>query len=199
MNNNKILVTLNNENYEVGVGTTLLEFSKQFEKKYSSTIVAARVNNDIKELSFEINKNSDIKFIDLTDEDGMRIYRRSLYFIFIKAVNEVFPDRNAVISHPMSNGVYCEINGSEELNEIDVEQVEKKMKMLVERAIPFVKRVIPIEEARELYKKTGRLDKYEVLEHRQKPHVTVYNCGGFEDYNYGYMVPDTSYINCFKL
>lgn len=199
MNNNKILITLNNENYEVEMGTTLLELSKKFEKKYSSTIVAARVNNDIKELSFEISKNSDIKFIDLTDEDGMRMYRRSLYFIFIKAVNEVFPDRNAIISHPMSNGVYCEINGDEALTEVEVEAVEKKMKEIVAKAIPFDKKVITLEEAKEHYKKVGRLDKYEVLEHRKKPYVTIYNCGGFEDYYYGYMVPNTSYINCFDL
>ncbi len=199
MDNNKIYVTLNNEKYEIEGKTTLLELSKEFESKFVSTIVAARVNNDIKELSYELNENAVIKFIDLTDGDGMRIYRRSLYFIFIKAVNELFPDRNAVISHPMGNGVYCEINGSEELSESEVELVEARMKEIVSAKIPFEKKVISTEDARELYKKTGRLDKYEVLEHRKKAHVTVYNCGGYEDYYYGYMVPDTSYINCFAL
>lgn len=196
---NKIFVTINNEKHEIEKKTTLFELGKHLGSSYSSTIVAARVNNDIKELSFEINKNSEIRFIDLSDEDGMRIYRRSLYFIFIKAVNEIFPDRNAVISHPMSNGVYCEINGSEELAETDIEAVEKRMREIVSNRIPFEKKVISTEDAKELYKKTGRLDKYEVLEHRQKAHVTVYNCGGYEDYFYGYMVPDTSYINCFAL
>ncbi len=195
----KIIVTINNQKYETGIKTSLLELSKKFGKDYSSTIVAARVNNDIRELSYEPDKDCEIKFIDLTDEDGMRIYRRSLYFIFIKAVNEVFPERNAVISHPMSNGVYCEIKGDEELTETDVELVEKKMRQIVSGALPFEKKVISTESARELYKKTGRLDKYGVLEHRQKPYVTVYNCGGYEDYYYGYMVPDTGYIKCFSL
>ena len=199
MDNNKIFVTINNEKYEIEKKTTLLELGKQFKEKYISTIVAARVNNDIRELSYEISEDAEIKFIDLTDEDGMRIYRRSLYFIFIKAVSEVFPERNAVISHPMSNGVYCEINGNEALSEAEVEAVDKRMRKIVSDGIPFQKRVISIEDARELYRKAGRLDKYKVLEHRKKPYVTVYNCGGFEDYYYGYMVPDTSYINCFAL
>lgn len=197
--NSKICITLNNEKYEVEKKTTLLELSRRFKNLYKSAIVAARVNNDIKDLSYELSEDSIIKFIDLTDEDGMRIYRRSLYFIFIKAVNELFPDRNAVISHPMSNGVYCEIRGEEELTENDVETVQKKMNEIVKSAIPFEKKIISTEEARELYKKTGRLDKYEVLEYRQKSYVTVYNCGGYEDYFYGYMVPDTSYIQCFSL
>lgn len=197
--NDKIIVTLNNEKYEIDNKTSLLELGRLYGQDCRSDIVAAKVNNDIKELSYELTQDAEVKFLDLTDEDGMRIYRRSLYFIFIMAVNDVFPERTAVISHPMSNGVYCEIKGDEELTEIDVEAVEKKMKEIVSGAIPFEKRVITTEEARELYKKTGRTDKYKVLEHRQKPYVTVYNCRGYEDYYYGYMVPDTGYIKCFAL
>jgi len=195
----KIRITFNKEEYEIEKKTTLLELAKRFQSSYKSNIVAARVNNDIRELSYELTEDVRLRFIDLTDEDGMRIYRRSLYFIFIKAVNELFPERNAVISHPMSNGVYCEIRGDEELTEIDVETVQKKMNEIVACALPFEKKTVSTEAARELYKKTGRLDKYEVLEHRQKPYVTVYNCGGYEDYYYGYMVPDTGYIKCFSL
>ncbi len=195
----KIFITLNNEKHEIEKKTTLLELAKRFKDSYQSAIVAASVNNDIRELSYGLAEDAKVGFIDLTDEDGMRIYRRSLYFIFIKAVNELFPGRNAVISHPMSNGVYCEIRGDEELTEIDVEAVQKKMNEIVSCALPFEKKIVSTESARELYKKTGRLDKYEVLEHRQKPYVTVYNCGGYEDYYYGYMVPDTSYIKCFSL
>ena len=199
MENKKVFVTIDNNKYEIEIKTTISELSKRFESESKYAIVAARVNNDIKDLSYEVIEDSEIEFIDLTDEDGMRIYRRSLYFIFIKAVNEIFPDRNAVISHPMSNGVYCEINGSEALTEIDVEKVEKKMREIIASSLPFEKKVIPLEDARQLYKNTGRLDKYEVLEYRKKSHVTVYNCGGYEDYYYGYMLPNTGYINCFAL
>lgn len=199
MDNKKIIVTVNSEKFEIEEKITLLELSKRFEKNFNYSIVAARVNNDIKDLSYEISEDAEIKFIDLTGEDGMRIYRRSLYFIFIKAVNEIFPDRNAVVSHPMSDGVYCEINGSEALTENDVEKVEKKMREIVESNLPFEKKVISLEEARQLYKNTGRLDKYEVLEYRKKSHVTVYNCGGYEDYYYGYMLPNTGCVKCFAL
>lgn len=199
MSDNQIFVTINKQRYELEKSTTLLELGKRFAKECTSTIIAARVNNDIKELSFEIKEDAEIDFIDLTDEDGMRIYRRSLYFIFIMAVHDVFPDRKAVISHPMSNGVYCEINGKEELSENDVELVEKRMRQIVAERIPFEKKEISTENARNLYKENGKLDKYEVLEHRQKPYVTFYNCGGYEDYYYGYMVPDTGYIDCFAL
>ena len=90
-----INITFKDMFFEVEKKTKLSEIVKQFREEYNSSIVAARVNNDIKDLSHELVEDSSIKFIDLTDEDGMRIYRRSLYFIFIKAVNELFPERNA--------------------------------------------------------------------------------------------------------
>jgi uridine kinase len=194
-----ITITLNNQKYEVNKDSSLMEFAGRFKKDYVSTIVAARVNNDIKELNYKLSQDAKIQFIDLTDEDGMRIYRRSLYFIFIKAVKDVFPDRKAIISHPMSNGVYCEIDGGNVLTAEDVAKVENRMKEITALALPFEKKVIPTEQAKEMYKSLGRMDKYEVIEHRQKKYVTFYNCGGFEDYYYGFMVPDTSYITCFAL
>ena len=47
--NSKICITLNNEKYEVEKKTTLLELSRRFKNLYKSAIVAARVNNDIKD------------------------------------------------------------------------------------------------------------------------------------------------------
>lgn len=180
-------------------GISLMELSKDFEKKFVSAIVAAKVNHDIKELSFHLSESCEVDLIDLTNEDGMRIYRRSLYFILIKAVNDVFPDRKVVISHSISNGVYCEIKGDKELTENDVKMIESRMLELVKQRIPFIKRIMSAEEAKEIFTKSGRSDRYHAIEHRRKPYVTIYSCGGFEDYFYGYMAPDTGYVKIFAL
>jgi len=39
---------------------------------------------------------------------------------------------------------------------------------------------------------------YHVLEVRTKSYFTIYRCGDIEDYFYGYMVPDTSYLDLFS-
>ena len=75
---------------EVFEGISLLELVHEYQKNSKSIIVAAKVNNDIKELSYHLYDNCQLEFIDLTYEDGMRIYRRSLSFILIKAVNDLF-------------------------------------------------------------------------------------------------------------
>lgn len=180
-------------------GILLSELCKDYKEQHKSTIVAARVDNDIKELNFHLNDDCKLEFIDLTNDDGMRIYRRSLYFILIKAVNELFPERRVVISHTISKGLYCEVKGREELTSEDVQKLETHMWSLVKAKIPFVKRITTIEEAKDIFIKSGREDRFHAIEHRKKSHVTIYNCDGLDDYFYGYMVPDTGYITVFSL
>jgi uridine kinase len=196
----QVRVTLDSEKaVTVPKGTTLLELSREFAFLRRETIIAARVDNDIKELTYELHNDCNVSFIDLTEEDGMRIYRRSLYFIFMKAANDLFPDRRVIISHAVSRGLYCEIRGDKELEPHEVELLEDRMHEIAGQAIPFEKRELPILEAESLFESTGRMDRYRAIEHRNKELVTIYNCGGMDDYFYGYMAPDTGYIKVFGL
>ncbi len=204
---------------DVPACTTLLELSQAFKSVYGWRIVAAKVNNDIKELTYEITKDCTVEFIDLSHDDGQRIYRRSLRFLLIKAVHDIYPDRKVVINHSISKGIYCEIKGDTNIGGMgdadgvcsiddmggpaltadETQQIEKKMHEIVKAALPFTKTIIPIEEAREIVKKKGRFDLYHVVEHRTKPYFTIYRCEDIDDYFYGYMVPDTGYLEYFKL
>ncbi len=180
-------------------GTSLLELSKEYENGYPSTIVAAKVDNDIKELTYHLNEDCRIEFIDLTCDDGIRIYRRSLFFILVKAVHDLFPDRKVVISHSISKGVYCEVEGDTALTGEEVKLIKDRMLELIRAKIPFIKSIKSLEDAKEFFESIGRMDRFHAIEHRKKPYVTMYNCGGHDDYFYGYMVPDTGYIGIFDL
>lgn len=183
----------------VPVGTSLLELSIYCENEYKFVIVAAKVNNEIRELNYLLQNDCKVLFLDLSNEDGIRIYRRSLYFIFIKAAMELFPERKVVLGHSVLGGVYCEINGNSELTENEVSSIEARMKELAEKRIPFVKQIMPIENSKEIFRRNGRMDRFHAIEHRTKPYATIYSCDGFDDYFYGYMVPDTGYVKTFAL
>ncbi|WP_265444919.1 nucleoside kinase [Acetivibrio straminisolvens] len=188
-----------NSEREVYEGISLQELSEKCKKEYKSTIVAAKVNNDIKELSYRLYDSCRVEFIDLTYEDGMRIYKRSLSFILIKAVNDLFPDRKVVICHSISKGIYCEVKGDKPLTVEEVDMIKNRMIELVNLKIPFIKKIMSLDEAREVFRKIGRMDRFRFIEHRKKPYVTLYECDGFEDYFYGYMVPHTGYLDRFDL
>ena len=61
------------------------------------------------------------------------------------------------------------------------------------------KRSVNTDDAVELFGKHGMHDKEQLFQYRRASRVNIYSIGEFEDYFYGYMVPDTSYVKYFDL
>lgn len=180
-------------------GTSLLEISRDFQDKFPSNIVAARVNNMLRELTYIPEGDVELEFVDLTSEDGERIYVRSLSCVFIRAAREIIKGCRVSIEHSLGNGIYCEIHGDRSITESDVLAIEKRMREIIQKDIPFIKESIPLEEAVEMFEKDGQLDKVRLLKYRKRPFINIYSCGWFKDYFYGYMVPSTGFLKKFGL
>lgn len=184
---------------EVNEGITLLELSKNFNVE-GNLIVAGKVDNELRELTYKLFDNCKVEFIDLKAVDGMRIYKRSLSFLLFKAFYDLFPKCKVKISHAISRGFYFEISGDQTLlSSNDVDRVEKRMRELVSKKIPFEKKILSIKDATDFFLKQERVDRLQTILNRSKTYVTIYNCDSYENYFYGYMVPDTSFIQNFNL
>lgn len=202
MNTNVITVRLPNgkeETVEVSPGTTLEGIAKGFSHYYASEIVAAMVDNDLRELTFSPRDGSVVEFLDMSTEDGMRIYRRSASFILIRAAREVLPGCRVTIEHTLGNGLYGEIHWERPLRQEDIDKIEGRMWEIVRADIPFEKKTLSVEEAIELFRRDGQEDKVRIFKYRQDPMVNIYSCGWFHDYFYGYMVPSSGYVKRFRL
>lgn len=184
---------------EITAGTSLLELSKTVQQQYKYTIVAAIVNNNVRDLNFALQEDSRVQFLDLSTDDGFRIYQRSLSFLLIKAVGEIFPEANVTIEHSISKGLYCELHNTDFLTEKDIREIETHMRKLVEQDITFHKETVPLGEAIKLFEKEGQYDKVKLLKYRDKQVINIYSCGWLRDYFYGYMVPSTGYLKHFEL
>ncbi len=189
----------NQKEIEVSEGTTLLELSKQIEKDHPSIIVAAKVNNRLRELGYALHKDSELEFLDLTNSDGNRIYQRSLAFVFIRASMETFSDCKVTVEHSLSKGLYCEIHYKRPIVEEDVLKIESRMREIIEEDVPFIKDSVPIEDAKRIFNELGFDAKTKLLDYREKPEINIYSCGWLKDYFYGYMVPSTGFLKTFKL
>ena len=51
--------------------------------------LAAKVNNNLYPLSYEVEEEAEITFLDITDNEGRRIYMTSLTFLFTSAEREI--------------------------------------------------------------------------------------------------------------
>lgn len=65
--------------------------------------------------------------------------------------------------------------------------------------MPFEKHVISTNEAMEFFHKHRMYDKERLFKFRRSSRVNVYRLNKFEDYFYGYMVPNTGYLKYFEL
>ncbi|QZY53628.1 nucleoside kinase [Crassaminicella profunda] len=196
----KIKIVINNEKeIEENKGITLKEISKVFKEDKSSIIVGAKMNNRLRELNYEIHEDANIEFVDLSTSDGIRIYQRSLSFVFIRAAMEMLSGCKVTVEHSLSKGLYCEIHYKREITEEDVVKIESRMREIIEEDVPFIKNSVSIEEAKRIFKELGMEAKTELLDFRKSPEINIYSCGWLKDYFYGYMVPSTSYLKLFQL
>ncbi len=184
--------------YKYPGGTKLENIAKNFEHLYNGIIVAAKVNNELVDLNCTVSKDSTVEFVDTTIEEGTRIYRRSLTFVFIKAVKELLPGATVTIEHSLGKGLYCEIHGYSLNNKI-VSMIKKRMEEIIEKDLKIERKMLPKEEAIKLFEKEGLTEKVKLFKDTDKDKVPVYYCDGTVDFFYSPCVPSTGYLKVFDI
>lgn len=182
-------------------GTSFLEIARDFQHLFSSPIVAVKLDNEIHDLNFCPVTGGKLDLIDLKQEDGIRIYARSLSLVLVRAAEEVFPKCIVRIEHSLSKGIYGEIHFHDHrpFTEKDLRLIKERMLEIIEKDEPIVKETISKEEAIRYFREQGHLDKVRLFQFRQSNQVNIYRLGNYADYFYGYMVPSTGYLKLFDL
>ena len=158
----KIFCKNSNESYECPKGSSLVDIYNALNLNLPYGPVAARVNNEVVGLTYRVYLSKDIEFLNITSDDGMRIYVRSLTFVMMKAMHELFPGRVVRLENPISNGYYCRMET--ELTEKEVDAVRDAMLDIIARDIPFQRVECHTQEAIKVFSEIGRTDKVRQLE-----------------------------------
>jgi uridine kinase len=186
--------------YEAPVGTPLETYIKAIDFDLPAPIVAARINDELRELTYHIFTDSEVTPITIADSDGMRIYRRSLSFLMITVAEQLFPEAQVVIDYALNfGGFYCEVRGRSPFTSEELARIEARMREMVEADIPIGKKRVPLDEALSYFEGQGHTDKVKLLQIRKKDYLTLYTLGEAKDYYHGYMAPSTGYLQQFAL
>lgn len=203
MNKESVKVTFKGgEVLHVQPGTSLLEISKMVEIEEDTLILAGILNGKLKELFETVEDDCTVSFIDLTHVDGLRIYQRSLSLILLRAIFEVVGRKDVKkvsLNHSINKALYCDIVTSKVISEELIQQIEDRMKEIVEADEPIKKQTVSLDKGLELFEKDKMYDKVELFKYRRISTVNLYTLGWFTDYFYGFMAPSTSYLKWFKL
>lgn len=183
-------------------GTLVRDIAEEHKEDYGHDIVLAIRDESLCELANEIKEDCTLEFITTDTPVGNACYRRGATLIMLKAFYKVVGRekvKDISIHFSISKGYFCTVLGDVEITEELLCKVEEEMKKIVNEAIPIYKTSIPLSEAVKRCEAYGMKDKVNLFKYRRSSFVNMYNLSGFEDYYYGYMVPDTSYIRYFKL
>ena len=193
----KIFCRNNGETKEFPMGVNLKEVFDGFGLDMPNGLMAARVNNVTEGLALRLYRNRDVEFLDITSDDGMRMYLRSLTFIFMKAMNEIFPGKVVRFENAISKGYYCRME--QPITDEQIAVVRERMKSIVAGDIPFKRVECHTEDAIEVFRRIGRADKVRLLETYDRLYTSYYELDGYVDSYYNGLVPSTGYIKLFEI
>lgn len=193
------------ETRNVPAGTTVSELIPPKTEK-GLPVIAVRFNNKVASLKRPVDRDAHLAYVDQSSRDGGLIYRRSLTFLLIRAIKDLYPDLKVYINHSLNRGYYGEVynelisgNAPALLAESDIERIKARMSQLVAEDIPFVRSEMPVREAAALFEKHGMMDKVELLRYREDDHISVYSLGGMINHFYGQLAPSTGFLTAFDL
>ena len=184
---------------EIPAEMTLLELAQEVQKEGELLIVAARVDNVLRDLQTPVGDFHTIELVDTRSEFGRRIYRRSVVFLLIMAVRELYPEAEVVVQFTAHKGLYCAIQSPFDVTESVVRALEQRMREIVAENRPIVKKRLQREEVVQLFKKSEQIEKANLVMSLETEKASLYYCGEFYDYLFGPMVPATGVLDKFAL
>ena len=189
----------NNSTREFPEGSSLLDIYNGFNLAMPYGPVSAKVNNKVESLDFRVYYNKDIEFLDIANSSGMRTYVRSLFFILVKAVEELYPQGSISLEHPISKGYFCKLHIDRTIGLDDVQRIKQKMQEIIAADIPYTRTESHTEEVVRLFKKRGMMDKARLLDTYGQLYSYYYQLGDTVDCYYSSLVPSTGYIRLFDI
>ena len=131
--------------------------------------------------------------------DNIRNNSRTLQFIFIKAVLDLYKDAIVTMEHSIGKWVFGEIHKKEPLTEQEVNDIKQEMQKLIDKNYPIKRIKVKREEAIKIFQNYGMTDKVKLLQQTGFKVVTLYELDGRYDYFYGPMWESTGVIKNFDV
>ncbi|MBN1642547.1 MAG: nucleoside kinase [Anaerolineae bacterium] len=166
----------------------------------AAPVVAALVDGELRELTYPVRKDVDVRLLSNATSDGKRIYQRSLTLLMLAAVHELYPEARIRIEHAVTmTGLLCEVQGRPPFTPQELVRIQAHMQEIVDQDQAIVKRRVPLAEAKAIFGADGYEDKVRLLDYRDRDYLVLYSLCGVDNYFYGYMVPSTRYLPYFDL
>ena len=112
-----------------------------FDLFASKTVVAMRVNGELKDLAHPVASGDTILSVEMSSPDGLSILRHSTAHVLAQAVQSINPEAKLGIGPPIKDGFYYDFDVAEAFTPEDLKALEKAMERIIRSGQRFVRRV----------------------------------------------------------
>ena len=177
------------------------ELTKKISKSLEKVALIMEVDGHLKDLSYQITKDSKVRIITPKDKEGLEVIRHDAAHILAMAVQELYPGTQVTIGPVIDNGFYYDFSRKEPFTEEDLKKIEKKMSEIVDRDEKTYREVWKRDDAIKHFLKIGEKYKAEIIESiPSSEEVSIYHHGKWHDLCRGPHLASTGKIGkAFKL
>ena len=177
---------------------TGLDVAEKISKSLAKQAMVISIDGDLKDLDFLIEKDCSIKIFTSKNPEGLETIRHDTAHILAMAVQELFPGTQVTIGPVIENGFYYDFARKEPFTEDDLEQIENKMKEIVDRNEITKREVWERNKAISHFKEKGETYKAELIEAiPENEDVSIYFHGDWNDLCRGPHLSSTGKIGKF--
>ncbi len=195
-------VCFRGKDYEYAEGTPFLEIAADFQKEFEHPIALALVDNKLTELFKPLKRDCTLDFETLSGHSGHKAYKRSVCLLLIKSFYDV-AGRDKLeeirVEFSIGAGYYCTVKGNLTVDEALLKKVKARMDELSAAELPIGKKRYNKDDAMRIFEENGMADKKRLFRYRRSSYVNLYSLEDFQDYYYGFMLPNTGYIKYYEL
>jgi threonyl-tRNA synthetase len=137
-----VIITVSGERQEREFG------SDGFGLFADKSIVALRVNGQLRDLAYKLQEGDDVEGVSITSADGLNILRHSAAHVLAQAVQAINPKAKLGIGPPVTDGFYYDFDVEEPFTPDDLRQLEKQMQKIIQSGQRFMRRVTDDASAR---------------------------------------------------
>lgn len=143
--------------------------------------------------------NGTVSLLRYDSARGNRVYERTMLFVFLLAMRELYPKTRVRINYAVGAGLFASVGEGMRLSQQDVDRIKKAMHEIVKADLTLERKRVDIDDAIDFFSADGQEDKVRLLKYRQFSFFDVYRQDDYVDYFYGEMAPSTGYASVFDL
>ena len=202
---NEISVTLpDGSSRPVPAGATAGDLAAVISPRLARTALAAVVDERLVDLTSPLPDGARVRVVTADSPEALGLYRHSTAHLLAAAVTALFPGTQCGIGPATDEGFFYDFVVDRPFVPEDLAAIEKKMRELAARDLPYRREMWPRAEALAFFAGKGEALKVQLIDEKTagQSEVSCYTTGGretFVDFCVGPHVPSSGRLKAFAL